>query len=276
MRSIALLLSLALLHAASAIDGDYSPFSDPLFGQSNDELVVKRQNGCQSGYNSCSAQGDSGACCPNGSNCANDAAGNVACCPTGALCTGVISGTAPSSLSTGTPTTSGVVLGTTSTLSTITTDFASPVGLPTTGVAGGGSTVPNSFYPFVYIPTSYANGDLCLTAYSYCQSQSTACASSLGGANGVTVSGFGGGITVQGASGTTLDPSSASSICSSLSQQACYGVSEAQCGVATNGATTATSATFVQAPNRGPRQTPCPGIVYAAGAGAVMGLRALL
>jgi hypothetical protein len=88
----------------------------------------------------------------------------------------------------------------------------------------------------------------------------------------VTVSGLGGGITQQGATGTVL--SSASTICSSLSAQGCYNLQETQCSIFGSGSagTTATSSNgFVQVGNDGPRQTACPGMFYAAGAVAVFG-----
>ncbi|RMZ79108.1 hypothetical protein DV738_g3477, partial [Chaetothyriales sp. CBS 135597] len=262
---------LAIVQASLALDGQYSPFSDPLLARPDDELqllLVRRQDACQTGYNSC--DGSTGACCPDGSNCTRDAAGNVACCPTGALCTGIITATG-TGLSLATTTTSGVILSSTTPTglgSTITTDFSSAL-LPTSGVQGGGSTVANTFFPFVYIPTSYDNANLCLSAYSYCQYQSTACAQSLAG-SGVTVSNAGGGgITIQGANSATLDPISASSICSSLSAAACYGLTSEQCGTPTTGTDGLTASTFF---NHGPRQTACPGAIYAAaGAGAFVG-----
>ncbi|KIV78817.1 hypothetical protein PV11_06426 [Exophiala sideris] len=259
MRSIAASLLFALVntvHAVNVNDG-FSMFSDGLFGLSNNELLVKR-SGCGSGYNACSGLGASSICCPTGTNCALDDAGHVACCPTNAKCTGTIGGTA----------TAVATSSTTSTTSPATT---------TTGVAGGGSTVPNNYYPFVYIPTSYANAALCTSAYSSCQSASTSCFASLAGANGVTVSGLGGGITVAGTSGTVL--SSASSICSSLSAKGCYSLQETQCsifGTASGSATvtataSSTSGGFVQVGNEGPRRTACPRMLYVAGAGAMFG-----
>jgi len=255
MRSIALILLLATLRTAEAgSDDDYSHFSNPLFGLS-DAVLVKRQS-CASGYNSCSNLGAANACCPSNTNCALDEAGHVACCPFNAVCTGTIAGTI---LGTITSTSSNFVLGgTTSTISSI-----------TTGVAGGGSTVPNAYYPFIYIPTSYANAALCSSAWSSCQIESTSCFTSLAGVNGVTVTGLGVGITVQGSSGTIL--SSASSICSSLSVSACYNLQETQCSVFGGGATATVTSGFVQPGKAGPRQTPCPGMLYAAGAGAVVG-----
>lgn len=281
MRSAAPLLLIGLLRTVVlASDGGYSPYSDPLFGLPDEALLVKRQS-CSAGYNSCSNLGADTVCCPSGTNCATDEAGHVACCPFNAVCTGTIDGSVIGTSST-TSTGSAVLGGTSSTTSTgpavlggTTTSSTSTVSgsiTPTTGVAGGGSTVPNTFYPFIYIPTSYANADLCSSAFTSCQQQSTACLTSLAGANGVTVSGLGGGITVQGASGTIL--SQASSICSSLSAIGCYNLQETQCsifGSATGVTPTATTTTgFIQVGNNGPRQTACPRMLYAAGAGAVI------
>lgn len=271
MRSIAPILLTFLFSAAQAVNnGGYSPFHNPVLGLSNNGPLVKRQNNCQSGYNSCSSLGAGSACCPQNANCALDDAGNIACCPSGAECTGTIAGTATGS-QTVTSSSSGFVLGGTTTSSTPITTSPGITSF-TTGVAGGGSTVPNNFYPFIYIPTSYANADLCTSAYSMCQAQSTSCFASLAGANGVTVSGLGGGITQQGTTGTVLN--SASTICSSLSAQGCYNLRETQCSIFGSGSagTTATSSNgFVQVGNDGPRQTACPGMLYAAGAGAVFG-----
>ncbi|KAI1630152.1 hypothetical protein EDD37DRAFT_83873 [Exophiala viscosa] len=269
MRSAAAFLLVVLVNTAHAVNPNdgFSLFSESLFGLSNNELLVKR-SGCGSGYNACSGFGASSVCCPTGTNCALDDAGHIACCPTNAKCTGTIGGTATASA------TSSSSEGTTTTSSTTSTTTSATT---TTGVAGGGSTVPNNYYPFVYIPTSYANAALCTSAYSSCQTASTSCFASLAGANGVTISGLGGGITVAGTSGTVL--SSASSICSSLSSEGCYNLKETQCsmfGTASGSTTVTTTASstsggFVQVGNDGPRRTACPRMLYAAGAGAVFG-----
>ncbi|KAL2400174.1 hypothetical protein ABEF93_006022 [Exophiala dermatitidis] len=281
MRFTALPFLLGLPHIVRARSNDYSPYYDPLFAVSDNALLVKRQS-CSSGLSSCSNLGVDSVCCPSGTNCALDEAGHVACCPSNAVCTGTIAGTitgsatgSSSAAATGTSTSNGgIVLGGTTSSST-----ASSAGITsmTTGASGGGSTVPSNFYPFIYIPTSYANADLCTSAYSSCQSASTSCFVSLAGVNGVTISGIGGGgITVQGATGTVM--SSASSICSSLSSVGCYNLQQSQCSVFGSGsggsATSAATATtgFVQVGNEGPRHTACPGMLYAAGAGAMFGV----
>jgi hypothetical protein len=174
------------------------------------------------------------------------------------LCTGVISGSI-----TGTPTT-GPIIGTT------TTSTGGAVSI--TGVGGGGSTVPNSYYPFIYAPTSFPDADQCSSAFTSCQAASTACFTSLAGANGVTVGGFGGGVTVQGVSGTIL--SAASSICSSLSSVGCSNLQDVS--TCSNfgsglGVTPTTTGGIIQIGNDSPRQTACPGMLYADGAGAMIG-----
>lgn len=280
MRLLAPLLLTALLRStAFAASDDYSPYSDPLFGLSDDVLLMKRQS-CQLGSISCSGLGADNVCCPSGTNCALDEAGHVACCPINASCTGTIGGGitgSPTGSTSGTSSSSGgPVLGGSTTTPTPSTSNSAQITPLTTGVSGGGSTVPNNFYPFIYIPTSYANADLCSSAFTNCQIASTSCLVSLAGANGVTIGGLGGGITVQGASGTIL--SSASSICSSLSSVGCYDLQETQCSIFGTGSgsaptTTATTTTgFVQVGNHGPRQTACPGMLYAAGAGAMIGV----
>jgi hypothetical protein len=79
----------------------------------------------------------------------------------------------------------------------------------------------------------------------------------------VTVSGANVGITVQGATATVTG---ASGICSSYSQQACYGLQTGICpqyGSGTGG--------FVVSGAAVPRVTGCAGVIYAMGAGAMVG-----
>ena len=269
MRSVALCLLLTLLRAVRCLPDEYTPFSDPLFGLSDEALLVKRQN-CKSGGTSCSNLGADSVCCPAGTTCTVDGANHVACCSLNAVCTGTIAGTVIGNGGT-TPSSSsgGPVLGGPTTTST--TYFPGVTSGTTAGVFGGGSTVANAQYPFTYIATSYANAGLCSTAWSECQAQSTSCFTSLAGQFGVTVAGLGGGITVQGATGTVL--SSASSICSSLSAIGCYGLQETQCSIFGSGSVGPVTATtgFVQVGGSGLRPTACPGMLYAAGAGAVFG-----
>ncbi|EXJ58954.1 hypothetical protein A1O7_06385, partial [Cladophialophora yegresii CBS 114405] len=256
---------LSFLRIACGASHDYSPFSNPLGSLPEDALLVKRQ-GCQAGLESCSGLGANNVCCPSGTTCTLDQADQVACCSVGVACTGSIEGTLTGSIATSS--TTGAALGSTTT----TTGGAISI----TGVGGGGSTVPNSYYPFIYAPTSFPNADQCSSAFTSCQAASTACFTSLAGANGVTVGGInGGGITVQGVSGTIL--SAASSICSSLSSVGCSNLQQvSQCTVFGSGSgvtptTIAGTNGIIQIGNNGPRQTACPGMLYAAGAGAVIG-----
>lgn len=87
----------------------------------------------------------------------------------------------------------------------------------------------------------------------------------------MTVSGANVGITVQGASITIA---SASIVCSSLSQQACYGLQTGICpqygsGTATRLATG--SGGFVVSGGAAARVTGCSRVMYAMGAGAMAG-----
>lgn len=277
MRSCLKLISfLASLRAISAAAQGYSPFTDPLFDylDRRDDGILRRQNdgGCANNGVSCGNLGADGVCCPEDTICATDAGGNIGCCPLNAACTGLVSGGGSlTATATGgnepSSDTNGFVFGTTSFTSTAGIGTGS-LQIPTTGVEGGGQTVAAAGFVFTYIPTSYANRELCQTAYSVCQQQSSDCFQSLGGQNGVTVGGLGAGTTVQGAATSVTD---AAGVCSSLSQQACYGIAEDQCTNFGGGSATATGA-VVQPGNDGPRQTACPGMLYAAaGAGAVYG-----
>lgn len=245
MRSLALFNTILALSWTIQAE---QPYIEALSPKGNS--LIKRQ-GCASGYAACSALGASGICCPNDTVCARDQNGNVACCPTNAVCTGVISGTLRGS------STTPFVLGGSST----TTGGSQMTSYPTL------SNVP---YPFIHIPTSYANAQSCLNAFTACQSASTACFNSLAGINGVTVSGIGSlGVTQAGAT-ATLGAQSASTICSSLSQSGCYGIQSAQCSqFGTAGSTQTTG--FVQA-NAGPAATArCSGALYTAAAAAFAG-----
>lgn len=244
MRSVALLTTL-LTFTLTTQAGE--PYLNALTPKENP--LVKRQ-GCASGYTACNALGAPGSCCPNNTVCSRDQNGNVACCPTNAVCTGVISGTASRSSST-----QPALGGTTSSAA---------------GAQATYSTLQNVPYPFIHIPTTYANQQQCLSAYTACQSASTACFNSLAGINGVTVSGIGSyGVTQTGAT-ATLAVESASQICSGLSVTGCYNIQSGQCAqFGTAGATATTG--FVQA-NAGPPATVrCQGAFYTAAAAAFAG-----
>src|SRR2546421_2750332 len=210
MRTATLPPLVILLTTASALVDRYSQFSSPFAHADSGPLILKRQN-CPLGYNSCSTIGYTNACCPVNTNCAQDDAGHIACCPFNARCTGTVGGSPGSAISS----TSAFVLGASST-TTSTAAFITP----TTGVEGGGSTVANAVFPFVYIPTSYADQALCSSYWTSCQSESASCFSYLAGVTQVTIAGPG--ITSLGAAG-------ASSICSELSATACYNLDLTTC-----------------------------------------------
>jgi hypothetical protein len=255
---------LAFLSTARAHLDGYSPFIDPFAHVDSRPLLVKRQS-CPANYNSCSTFGYSDACCRVNTNCALDDAGHIACCPFNAACTGTV-GAGTGSV---TSTSSGFVLGASSTTTSPATFIT-----PTSGVEGGGSTVPNAPFAFVYIPTSFANQALCSLYWTSCQSESASCFSSLAGATGVTIAGPG--VTSPGTAG-------ASSICSELSASACYNLELPTCAQfpAATGAATAASTTnpFIQttvAGAGGLRATGCPEMMYALGLGAIVGAAGVL
>jgi len=259
----------ALLSTARAYQDRYSPFINPFANADSRPLIVKRQS-CPYSYNSCSTFGYSNACCPVNTNCALDDAGHIACCPFNAACTGTVGAATGSVISTS----SGFVLG-----GPTTTTSAAAFITPSSGIAGGGSTVPNAPFPFVYIPSSYANRALCSSYWTSCQSESTSCFSFLAGATGVTIAGPG--ITSPG-------PSAASSVCSELSALACYNLDSATtCDKfpPAAGVTATATATnpFVQttvvgtvAGAAGSRATGCPEVLYALGVGAIVGAAGVL
>lgn len=89
-----------------------------------------------------------------------------------------------------------------------------------------GSTMTGAAYPFVYVPTTFSNAASCTSYYSLCESEYTACTANLAGRYGVTVAGpNGAGVTVQGPSATPA----VASLCSSLSMDACHGLSLGHC-----------------------------------------------
>lgn len=271
MRTSVFISLVFLLSGATSSSGSFSPYVDPLDYTDFSPRLFKRQ-GCPGGFTNCGALGNSGACCPTNQVCARDSAGNVACCPVRALCTGTIGGTAPG---TGVGSSTGAVIigsstGTLPSSVTATSGFLFPSATTTPAPSFTGSTVPGAVFPFVFIPTTFANAAECSSYATSCSNQYQSCLAALGGGvNGVTVSGANVGITVQGASTTVA---SASSVCSSLSQQACYGLQTGICpqygsgtgtGVGTGGFTVGSGAAA--------RATGCPGIMYAVGAGAMAG-----
>lgn len=179
------------------------------------------------------------------------------CCPTGATCTGTIG--------LQTATTTGIaVLGTgTATTTTTTSSGATITATP--------SYVSNTYFPFPIIPVSYINSAACISAYSACQSNYAACTNDLqGNTFGVTiVAPNGAGVTVA-PTAQNLGVASATSICSSLSSEACYNISSDSCAVF--GTATTTGGTFVVGTTSNPAARPTIGCFAAAGMMAGVGL----
>ena len=214
LRTVIPAVSAVLLttHSTSASLLRASPFSAAYLDTSNPDSLhslLKRQS-CPADYTSCagvSAPNSASNCCAVSSTCALDNAGNIACCPLGSFCTGIISST-PS------PTTAhtGPI-----------TDAPTQTAAPATGY------VPNTFYPFPILFSSGADlGDKaqCEAAYESCAGYYEQCTQRLAGGGGefaVTVAGPGGGITVAPGVGVSVGIESATSICSSLSGEACPG-----------------------------------------------------
>lgn len=186
----------------------------------NHALLHIRQNNannpCPASGIVCGNLGAPALCCSSQAFCAFDQAGNVACCPSRNACTGIIS-----------PITTAIT------------------------TAAATAFVPNAYYPFAYIPTTYPNSKVCSSSYSRCQTDYSSCTSVLGaGGNAVTVNG-GGGVGITGPVQGLLGPVSAASVCSSLSQQACYGLQLANCATFTaNAGAAATGQEGFVAPNQ--------------------------
>lgn len=213
------LLALPLSTCAS----NFSPYFPPSLEQPNGNQLLPRQGPCSSGGISCANLGATNLCCKQSTSCAVDQAGHIACCPINSACTGTID--------------SGAII------TSIPTSAL--VGVQTATVSGP-SVVPNGFFAYPYLPTTYPNAAVCTQSYSSCQSEFAICTASLGngnnGANGVTVNGGGvPGITVQGPVGSI----SAASICSSLSLEACHNLQLANCAIYPSGTAAAATGTFV-------------------------------
>lgn len=91
------------------------------------------------------------------------------------------------------------------------------------------SYVPNSYFSFPYAPTTFANSASCASATKGCSENYDSCLTNLGG------SGFAVTVNVPGGGGTTVNGNnqnlgtSATSICSSLSSQACSNLQATKC-----------------------------------------------
>lgn len=210
MRKRTVLLLIAISKTVSA---EYSPFYEPYLGGASRSYngfvldLFRRDGNCGSGV-SCSTMGDQASCCRSETRCAVDMAGHVACCPNNAQCTGTIGGGAA--------------------LATATNVVSSPTNSAASATVTGssGSIVPNVYFPFPYLPTTYPNAAVCSSSFSSCETEFSRCTSQLiAGDNGLTISGIGPGITREAA----LPSTSAASICSSLSAEACYHLQLTNC-----------------------------------------------
>lgn len=262
--------------SALQIPSIFAPFYEPHLEDSllrsnvsliPDELDLRKRDGnCPNNYNSCStlAAADAGACCTAGTFCTTDHARNIACCPTGATCTGSITRQTEVATTTSMGGGGGGIFGTGTSSTTITTSTGT---VATITSAASLSYVPNAFFPWPYIPTTYANSADCMTAYSDCQSNLAACTVDLGGGNsdfGVTIVAPGGGVTVA-ATAQSLGMASATSVCSSLYNAGCYGIVPANC--ATFGATS-----FIVGTTTGAAVRPTMGCFVTAGMMAGLGI----
>lgn len=235
------------------------PFENVSPRDSSPWFLLKRQNACSSGLAQCTTV-NAAVCCPTTAVCTRDQSGNAACCPSGSTCGGVLGASTTQGSASSTP----FVLGGSTTQSSSLPSTTAPATVP-----AGFSTVSNQYYPFIAIPTSYANSQACLSAYTLCSSASQACFNSLAGTIGVTVSGLGSqGLTQSGISGTVV--SSASAICSSLSSRGCYNLQSSQCNSFGGGGATGTQG-LVQT-GAAPAVARCTGAFYTAAAAAVAGV----
>ena len=104
------------------------------------------------------------------------------------------------------------------------------------------SYVPNSYFSFPYAVTSFDNSAACASAVTACSENFDICTANLGGqgkgAFGVTIQVPGGGGVTVGGSAQSLGPS-ATSICSSLSSEACSALETTQCSTLGGGSGTA-------------------------------------
>lgn len=218
MKTSWLLPALSLI--SIALSAETIPFHEPVAASEQKRAFEVLQalnkrvaNNCPGGYNPCSNLNNLNVCCRTDAHCARDGANNIACCPNGASCTG--------SLAAATGTTSSFMFPQTAT-ATATGDATST----TNGISITGSTM-NGAYPFVHVPTTFADAATCSAYYSRCQSDYTQCTSSLGnnGQYAVTVAGNNGaGVTVQGGEATPVV-----SACSNLRLQACHGLNLGYC-----------------------------------------------
>jgi hypothetical protein len=162
-----------------------------------------------------------------------------------------------------TATTTGVLgTGTATTTTTTNTDAT---------ITGTASYVSNTYFPFPIIPTTYVNSAACNSAFSACQANYAACTNDLqGNTFGVTiVAPNGAGVTVA-PTAQNLGEASATSICNSLSSEACFGIGSGSCAVF--GTATTTGGSFIVGGTTNAAARPTVGCMAAAGMMAGFGL----
>lgn len=216
--------------------------------------------------NSCAHMGYSNmgspVCCPVNAACALDQVGNVACCPDNSVCTGTIA--APNNQPTAVAAAAAAP-----------SSAMAPTAAPSASIShaiSGTSVVPNSYYPYPVLPTTFAGADDCSSSYTACQAESAKCTGFIegGGGYGVTVAGQGGVITQQG----VLAPASAEAICSSLSMEACHGLNVGMCSTFGGAAKPSAGGNFVvgsQTSSGGAAPTRC-AVMYGLGLGMAVGI----
>ena len=203
------------------------PFTAPLLpgGQADPFFeLLRRQNACQAGYSPCTNLGAPNACCNVNAICTVDPNNHVACCPTGASCTGTIGATGSTS--------SGLLVAGAGATVTTGNTIASTTGnslFPATTANFVQSTVANQYFPFLYIPTTFANAGVCSSYYTSCQSEYSSCITSLGGAvKAATTAPAATNIQLTARQLATAT-GSAASVCSSLYSQGCYNLQQGYC-----------------------------------------------
>ncbi|KAG9232169.1 hypothetical protein BJ875DRAFT_515212 [Amylocarpus encephaloides] len=198
----------------------------------------RRDGNCPVDFNSCSTLDADygGACCTSGSTCTMDHAKNIACCPLGAVCTGTITAGSATATTGAVGGGGGVVIGGSTTATTsgaVATSPTTATGTSAATITASPSLVPNAYFPFPIIASSYENSAACVQAYSACQSNYALCQTYLqggqAGSYGVTVNAPQGGVTVP-ATAQNLGAAQATSVCGGLSASACHGLQASDCG----------------------------------------------
>ncbi|MCJ1444684.1 MAG: hypothetical protein MMC23_005186 [Stictis urceolatum] len=181
--------------------------------------LFRRQNACPAAHSACTQYNRAGICCATSAYCTTDSGNHIACCPSGASCTGNIG----SFSSGGTQTQTGGAAG----------------GAGGQNQGTGGSTVSNSFFPWVYIPATFSDKGECEGYVTSCADEYASCTSSLvGGGNGGQVTITGPGVT---RGGQALGQASAAGVCASLSSVGCRGLRPSSCSSLPSGSAAGTT-----------------------------------